>query len=201
MPAESALKLYFGAAVALLFIGALVLPLSRSGWQRRSQPGLMVFRRPLGPRILLILAGLWLIAVWPLAGATGRNGWVKMSPVIPPACLLGGSLILLASRRYDLRLDLERQTYRLTSGWLLRSRVRSGSLLDFAGVYVRIVRTSGGETSSVGLDWRNEGPARPRLGIFNSGAKAEAFASKMSTALNLPIIPAPEPEALRSLFS
>ena len=111
----------------------------------------MVFRRPLGPRIVLILMALWMIALPLVEATTGRNGWVVMAPVIPVACLFGGIMVLLTLRRYELRLDLERHTYRLTYGWFFRSRVRSGSWQDFAGVFVRTARARGGEMSAVGL--------------------------------------------------
>ena len=160
-------------------------------YQCRSPQDLMVFRDPLGLRLWMIMMMLWLIASVVLLIVNDIDRKINLFFMLPLACVFSGPMVLLASRRGELRLDLEKHTYRFTDKSLFHSRMYSGSWQDFAGVFVRTPQTPSGDCH-VGLAWRSDRDRLPYLGYGNR-IKAQAFAMEISKKLSLPIVPAPAP--------
>ena len=186
---------YFGGlavltAGALIFMAALTQGIS---YQCRSPKNLLVFRPPLGLRLWMIMLVLWLIACILLQVINKVDVVGNLFVLLPVAIVAGGFIVLVASRRPELRLDLEQHTYRFTDTNLFRSRVHLGPWKDFTGVFVRISRTESGDICHVGLAWQNEQSSLPYLGVYGNRMKAQASAMKVAEKLGLPIVPAPAP--------
>ena len=201
MSSTFAFDLVEGGA-AILFVGAFFLPsLTRaSSWRCRSSKNLMVFRTPVIARFYLIFAGIWLITTPMLIAVTEHDGWLRRSSLMLLAGIFGILLVLLASRRYELRLDLETRTYRLVRGWFFWPQVRLGPWSDFSGIFVRSSQVRGSDINFVGLAWQKEGISRCYLGRYDKSVKAEAFASEIASTLKLPVITAPSPDTFRFLY-
>ncbi len=183
----------FGGITIFILAGCFLLLACSGGmsYQRRSPQDLMVFRDPLGLRLWMIMLVLWLTACVVLRTVNNIDTEVNLFFMLPLSCVLAAPFILLASRRGEMRLDLERRTYRFTEKTLFRSRVHSGPWKDFAGIFVRTPQTSR-EDCHIGLAWRSERGGLPYLGYGNR-IKAQAFAMEVAGKLDLPIVPAPAP--------
>ncbi len=105
------------------------------------------------------------------------------SPSIAVAVSILGLLLLLLFRPYTLRVDLERRTYRLASGWPPLQRGYSGRLDDVA--WLKTVRATG--TTSLLVVWKSTGSywgeiPSVRLGYYYTTRQAEADAAETQAA-------------------
>ena len=104
-------------------------------------------------------------------------------PSMAVALSMLGMLILFLFRPYTLRVDLERRTYRLASGWPPLQRRYSGSLDDVA--WLKTVRAKG--TTSLIVVWKSTGSfwgeiPSVRLGYYHRTRPAEAAAVEIQAA-------------------
>ncbi len=107
-------------------------------------------------------------------------------------------LLVSVSGPNDLSLDSTRRTYRWRQGVPWRSRLRTGTWEEIAGIYVRRRRT-GREDYIVSLRWKGTWRSF-LLGQFHNRASAERFAEAVTNKLHLPRVEPPPPPQLRDVF-
>jgi len=198
LSSSSANMLLLGGMAAMTILGAWS---SYAGTWREITRGQMTFRAPPVSKVSLALTGFWFLAFLPdiYSGSLKSGAW-DLSVFV---ALLVGSVGLLmiwgAGLRRELHLNIESRTYRLVSGWMLKTQTKSGAWEDFTGVFIRPVSLRGGDMFFVGLMWKGRQNHLPHPGQFGKHDKASAFASEMSKVIGVPVVAAPLPEPLRML--
>ena len=175
--------------VAFVVTGTFILPVAlRFQWGRSPCGLIRVYRTLPWVRLFIGAVGLWrLVVPWLTEGNPG-DAWIYNAYLIIFGALLGLPLLGFASQRYEMRLDMRQHTYRLIQGWLLHTRIKSGTWEDFAGVFVKV---GSGQIYSVGLTWKNEGGCHILRRCYDS-AKAELLAAEVENAMDIPRVSAPE---------
>jgi hypothetical protein len=196
---------YFGSLITLtLFV---FWASQCQNWRKRTSTARMVFRQSPVFRFVFGGIGLWLVLTPPLLmvrDIKDATGWLLFSIFEIMSCAMGGLFLWGAGLRREMSLNVERGTYQFTKGWGPWTRVRSGGLEDFTGVFVRCTAGRDTEMYTVGLVWKNSGPVMPTLGIFRGRTqgrqKADVLVAEMMNAFRLPLVAAPPPETIRDLF-
>ena len=201
-------------AVAAFIFGSLMLLAIAAAWGSRTQnwrkragAGRMIFRVPLLARFVFGGIGLWLVLTPPWLRAREIRDGAEMALFLVyelMACALGSLFFWGAGTRRELILEPEHRRYRFTTGWGPCTRIHTGDLADFSGVFIRRTPSKNGEIYTVGLAWRRGEAVSPTLGNFRKQhrgeTKADALAAEMSAKLSLPLVPAPPPETVRNLI-
>ena len=199
------IEFYFGSLILLIIL--LFLAGQYQNWQKRTKSARMVFRLPLAARFILGGIGLWFVLTPPwLMARDIRDGTGLFLFLVYElmACAMGSLFFWGVGTRRELDLDVERRSYHFITGWGPWTRVRSGGLEDFTGIFVRCTSGRDSEIYTVGLAWKWGECISPTLGNFRGRSrgkpKADALAAKMGNALGLPLVAAPPREELRNPF-
>lgn len=199
------IELFFGSVFVLIFLGFWAN--QHQSWRKQTNSAQMVFQGPLAARFFLGGCGLWLILTPPLLMVRDIKdpaGWFLFSFFELMACAMGCLSLAGVGARRELKLDVERCTYQFIIGWGPWTRVHSGRLEDFDGVYISCVSTESSKIYRVGLAWKSGDPVTPTLGSFfgaiKGKRKADALAEEMMNTLGLPLATAPPHETMRDLF-
>lgn len=166
-----------------------------NSWRVTSEPQTLVFRKPLLKRTAgLSIVLLLLVSFHEMLRSAGPSSTTSTQFLLLMYLLIGLMAVALMglAQPEQLRLDLQRQTYRCTRGWPLFRRQWTGEFSDFTGLDVNIISNLGSGTHFyTRLLWKTPANRTFTLGIFGTQEEAKRLAEEIRAELWGQAVPAP----------